>query len=293
MKLPIALSRNELEFIREIALEKNSIQEIAVVLKKSRPQLYKILKHLIDGGFIEKEGRILRLKKQAFIPILVQILKNNPHIIPLLADSGIILLKEMFEPVSINEIEEKTGLKIAIIYRKVQEAQKFNIVRKKDKKYFLNSKVWPDLKEFLENYKQYALRIAPKIDADLLIRGKYGNEIVVESTKELSDATPTAFSVYSKYGITIFMPVNYYHFPKKELNIKQIFYDSLVILKDDKDYRKTLYALLFYLKNKAKLKDFKNEFIINLKKVLNGEIIKGFPPLSEIKEKSEQYDIKI
>ena len=117
--------------------------------------------------------------------------------------------------------------------------------------------------------------------------------VVAEVTKEISDASLTAFSVYPKYGINIIMPSYYYHFPKEKLDTGQAFLDSLVILEDDKDYRKTLYAILFYIKNKSKLKGIKHEWIYKLQKVLKGEIIGGFPNLQEIKEKAEQYDIKV
>ena len=89
------------------------------------------------------------------------------------------------------------------------------------------------------------------------------------------------------------MPSNYYHIPKEKLGIKQIFEDSLIILKDDKDYRKILYAILFYIKNKRKLKKVKHELVYKFQLILKGEKIEGFPSLEEIKEKTKQYDIKI
>lgn len=292
-RIKIGLSKQELATFREIALGKSRLAELAMALGKSRRQLSRILRNLDKAGFIETKGREIIFQKHAFIPILVQTLRVHSHLVDLLAGSGMIIFKELLEPKSIAELEVKTGLKIAIIHRKIMRAKAVSMVRKEGKNYLFNGKIWPELKEFLENYKQYALRIAPKIDADVLIRGKYGNEIVAESPKEILNASLTAFSLYSNYGIGILAPTNYYHFPKKRLGIQQVFYDSLVILEDDPEYRKTLYAILFYLKNKSKLKSFKHKLIDNLKRVLKGEKIRGFPSLNDIMEKAEQYDIKI
>jgi hypothetical protein len=116
---------------------------------------------------------------------------------------------------------------------------------------------------------------------------------IAESNKEIENSSLTAFSVYPKYGINIIMPSNYHHIPKENLDIKQIFNDSLIILKDDKDYRKILYAILFYIKNKRKLKRIKHELVYKFQLILKGEKIEGFPSFEEIKEKARQYDLKI
>ncbi len=287
------LSKNELEALREIGSGNISPKKLAVALEKSRAQIYRIAKKLNEKGFIKKEKRKLILQKHSFIPLILEILNKNPKIIPLLADSGITILKETLEASLVKEIESRTGLKKAIIYRKLMQAKKFSIIKKENKKYTLNSKVWPDLKEFLEDYKRYLLRIDYKINADILIRGKYGEAIIAESGKEIENSSLTAFSVYPKYGIKIIMPSNYYHIPKEKLDINQVFNDSLIILKDDKDYRKILYAILFYIKNKRKLKRVKHELVYKFQLILKGGKIEGFPSLEEIKEKAKQYDIKI
>lgn len=287
------LSRNELEALKEISGGAVSLKNLAKALGKSRAQIYRISKKLNEKGFIKKENRILILQKHSFTPLILEILNKNPKIIPLLADSGITILKETLEPSLIREIESRTSLKKAIIYRKLMQARKFSIIKKDNKEYFLNSKIWPDLKEFLENYKRYLLRIDYNLNASILIRGKYNNIIIAESSKEIENSSLTAFSVYPKYGINIIMPSNYYHIPKEKLDVKQIFNDSLIILKDDKDYRKILYTILFYIKNKRKLKRIKHELIYKFQLILKGKKIEGFPSFEEIKKKARQYDIKI
>jgi predicted transcriptional regulator len=288
-----SLSKNELKLLREINIDNFSLEGLAKALSKSRFQTSRLLSKLREKGFLNRIGNKLIFQKQSFIPILLDILDKNTHLIPILADSGINILKEMLEPSSIKDLESKTNLKQAIIYRKVKEAQKFSIVRKENKKYFLNSKIWPELKEFLESYKRYLIRISPHLDSNILIRGKYDNIIIAESAKEIKDSCLTAFSVYSNYGIGIITPFNYYHIPKEKLSIKQIFKDSLIILRDDPEYRKQLYAMLFYLKNKSKLKGIKSELVYKLREILSGKKIEGYPSLNDIKEKAQQFDIKL
>jgi len=287
------LSRNELGALREISNGNNSLKKLAIALGKSRAQAYRISQKLIENGFIEKENRKIILQKHSFVPILIEILNKYPKIIPLLADSGILILKETFEDLTVEDVESRTNLKKAIIYRKLMLARKFSIIKKENKKYSFNSKIWPDLKEFLEDYKRYLHRIDSKISANILIRGKYKGVVIAESNKEIEDSSLTAFSLYPKHGLSIMMPSNYYHIPNEKLGIREIFIDSLIILRDDKDYRKLLYAMLFYIKNKARLKGIKNEFINKFKAVLRGEKIESYPSLRDLKEKAEQYDIKL
>jgi DNA-binding MarR family transcriptional regulator len=286
------LSKNELFALRAIALGKNSLKEILLELKKSRPQIYRIIKNLSKKEFIEKRRRI-SLQKHSFISILAEILRIHPQIIPVLSDSGITILKETLEGATIKEISLKTLLKPAIIYRKIKEARKFSILRKKNKKYLFSEKIWPDLKEFLEEYKKHISRIDPRIDARFLIRGKYGNFVIIESDKTVENSSLTAFSTYSDYGIKILNSTNYYHFPKEKLDIRQIFRDSLLIAEDNKEYRTKLYVILFYLKHKKRLKGIKPELISKLYEVLKGKRINEFPTLEEIKEKAKLYDIRI
>ena len=208
------MAKEELAVLIEVANGKSRVEEIAKVLEKSRRQIYRLLQNLKKTGFIEKKGKEIVFQKQSFIPIFAKVMRVYPNIVNVLAGSGMIIFKELLEPRSIGELKIKTGLGVAIIHRKIREARRISLVIKEGKKYKFNNLIWPDLKEFFQGYSMYYLRIAQNIDANILIRGKYDGVLVVESNKELLDASLTAFSLYSQYGIGILMPVSYYHFPR-------------------------------------------------------------------------------
>ncbi|MCX6742529.1 MAG: hypothetical protein NTX24_05170 [Candidatus Pacearchaeota archaeon] len=287
------LTKNELCIIREIALGKKRVIEIAPAIKKSVAETYYIINKLNKKGFTENKDKKIILQKHAFISILSQLLRKFPNIIPVLADAGIPILEQFLEKSSVNEVQSATGIKKSLIYRKIKSARKFSIIAKREGKYFI-SPIWPDIIEFIKDYKEYSFRIDPEIDPDILIRAKYDNVVLFETNKkDVNYATPTAFSVFNEYGITIYGFVDYYHFPKEKLSIKQIFIDAIKIYEDEKDYKQAIFITLFYLKNKKKLRGFKHKIINTINCVLKGEKIEGFPSLNEIKDRAITYDIKL
>jgi predicted DNA-binding transcriptional regulator AlpA len=287
------LTKNELKIIREVTLGKKRVIEIAQATQKSPTWTYKLLKKLNKKGFIEDKNKEIVLQKHAFIPILAQLLRRSPQLIPVLADTGIPILEQLSEWHSVKELQYLTGIKRTVIYEKIKESQKFSVIFGKKGKYII-SDIWPEIKEFIKDYQEYSFRTDPAIDPEILIRAKYDNVVLFETDKKNIDyATPTAFSVFNEYGITIYGFVDYYHFPKEKLSIKQIFIDAIKIYEDEKDFREAMFIILFYLKNKKKLRGIKHKFINTMNRALKGEKIDRFPPLNEIKEKAEVYDIKL
>jgi hypothetical protein len=286
------LTKNELHILKEIALGRKRIIEIASAIKKSVAQTYCLIRKLNKKGFTEYKNKRIILQKHAFIPILSQLLRRTPQVIPILADSGIPILEQFLEKRTVSEAESATGIKKSLIYRKIRQAKKHSIIVKRERKYFIPPQ-WPDIIEFIKDYQAYSFRIAPEIDPDILIRAKYDDVVVFETDKKVDYATPTAFSVFNEYGITIYGFVDYYHFPKEKLSIKQIFFDAIKIYEDEKDYKEAIFITLFYLKNKKKLKGFKHKIINTINCVLKGEKIEGFPSLNEIKDRAITYDIKL
>ena len=81
--------------------------------------------------------------------------------------------------------------------------------------------------------------------------------------------------------------------PEKELTKEDIFLHALYIAEKEPSVRHFTFLALFYYKYEEELKDVKNDIVKNLKLILQGKRIKGYPALEEIKEKADIYGIEI
>jgi len=98
-------------------------------------------------------------------------------------------------------------------------------------------------------------------------------------------------------GIRLLLPTTYYYYsdkePEKELTKEDIFRHSLYVAEKEASARHLIFLALFYCKFEEELKDVKHDIVENLKLVLQGERIKGYPTFEEIKEKADMYGIEI
>ncbi|VVB63603.1 Uncharacterised protein [uncultured archaeon] len=83
---------------------------------------------------------------------------------------------------------------------------------------------------------------------------------------------------------------NYYTLPKRELSVEEIFIHSL---DSAEDLRQRLFCILFYLKNRDKLGEVEHPMMADIKAVLQGERIKGYPALEDIRDRAELYGINL
>ncbi|MFH0701060.1 MAG: hypothetical protein V2A62_01340 [Candidatus Woesearchaeota archaeon] len=254
-------------------------KNIATAIKKSPKQVYRSIKILKELNFIQDNAE---LSRNPFTNIIARQLKANPHLPKILADSGLKILTALTTSKTIKELPFKKS----ILYRKIKEAKTISLITKKDKYYFIPD-FWQELKDFLRIYQEYQtdLRIPP--DAKIYYKE---NQIVLYSTDKPQQSNKTAFSRYEEFGIKLLLPEDYYYLPKKYLSIKEIFFHSLQIAEKEQEPRLFLYLTLFYLKHKLHLH---HPVLENIKKLLQGEKIKNYPSLAEIKEKAKVYDIII
>ncbi|MCK5107849.1 MAG: hypothetical protein KAQ83_03920, partial [Nanoarchaeota archaeon] len=113
-----------------------------------------------------------------------------------------------------------------------------------------------------------------------------------QELKLTNELKKTAFSIYEKYDIKILSVTNYYCLSKDQLIKKDILRHSLYIVEKEQAIRNLIFLALFYFKYQ---KEFNTQHLIldNLKLVLNGKNIKGYPSYNEIKERAEVYNIKL
>ena len=285
------LTKAEINVLEQMAMGKTSAKAIAPAVKKGIKQVYVILKRLGEKSFTGHKRKKFELLKSPHVTLLIQLIEKHPEITGLLADSGITVLSALLEPATANEILARTGLKKSIVYRKLRNVQKYSIVAIENRKYTINRKIWADLSGFLEELAMFENTTDKRVPVNSVIYHKKGNEIIFSNRQEL-DAEKTAFSVYSEYGIKIMPTTNYYCLPKRKLTKKEIMLHSLYITEKEKSMQNIIFVALFYLKHGKKMR-IQNPLLENIKLVLEGKAVSGYPTLKEIADRAEIYNIKV
>jgi len=285
------LSKTELRVLEQMAKGNKTIIKIAQALKKSDKQIYVTTKQLIGKGIIERKDGIIEPNKTPHITLLLQLLSEYPNLYPVLSNSGIPVLTALLKPSTIEEITAETGIKRAMIYRKLKEANKRSIITKMDSSFKINETIWGKMKDFLEELRKYELTIDERIPASSKIYYKKKEEIVF-SCKEKVDAIKTAFSGFGQYDIKLMLTTNYYYLPKERLNKEDILKHSLYVTEKDLSIRNLIFIALFYAKYRKEFK-IKHPILMNLDVVLAGKKIEGYPSYNEIKDRAEVYGIEV
>lgn len=211
----------------------------------------------------------------------------------LLADRRIDLLFALDRrPKSVEVLSDETGFELETVYRYLKDFINLGVVSRTKKSraflYSFNYLLWADLKDFVTSLLVYcAWNLVPQ--KALLLRS-YGGSVLFKSLRKRHNATPTSFSVFGEYGIKLGMRDYYYTLPKRELSLKEIFIHSL---DSAEDLRQRLFCILFYLKYKDKLEGVEHPMMEEIKTVLNGEKMKGYPSVEDIKERAKLYEIKL
>lgn len=285
-------SKAELKVLWQVAIGKRLVSEIALALNKDQSQIYRILKNLEKKGFAALENGIITPLENTHVNILLQELSRRPNIIDNLSGCGIKLFTAILEPKTVSQIINETGIKRSTAFCKLKEAARNSFINTSEEKYFLNEKIWPKIKELFIELKKFEETTDKRVPPGAVIYYKNENEIVF-STKVECDATLTGFSAYGQFGIKL-LPVDYtYYLPKKALAKQEVFLHSLYRAEKEGDARDFILIALFYLKHKNELKGIKHEIIGNINKVLQGEKVKYYPTLEEIRDRAGVYDIKI
>ena len=213
-----------------------TVKELSEVLRKSGKQIYVTARKLAEKGFIRRLNGILEPERTVYIALLLQMMTKNakscPHTVRFWNSDFDCHAKA----VTIQEIIDETGLKRITVYDKIWEAKRRSMVKKRGSTYELNERIWPEMKEFLEELKRYEATIDKRIPVSSIIYHKKDDEIVFSSREEL-DASKTAFSAYEEHGIKLLTVTEYYYMPKKRLTKQDVLVHSLNVFEKDKDVR--------------------------------------------------------
>ena len=281
-----------MEILRQVALGKKRVQEVAIALRKDVSQIYRTVRTLQKKRFAKLEGKIIVPFQNTHVTLLLQELSRRPAIVRLLSGSGILLSTALLEPKSVPELLSTTGMKRSTMFHLLKEASKNSFFNTVKNKHSFNEKIWPRVKDFLTELKHYEETTDERTPPGAITYFKNDSEILF-STKTECDASLTGFSAYEHYGISV-LPVDYtYYLPKKKLTKKEVFNHSLYRAEKEGDARDIIIITIFYLKHKKELKMIRHEIVNNIQKILKGEKVINYPTLNEIKERANVYDIHI
>jgi predicted transcriptional regulator len=254
----------------------------------------KIITHLKDKGLVEREGNRVQLANTEVAESFKRLYyahRATPFQTVLAYRRADLLSGLDQTPRSVEELSRETGLPKKTVYYYLKDFLHFGIVKKSKSErralYSINYLFWGELKDFVTSLQEYQeKRFVPR---EALLIKSYPDSILFKSLMQL-DATPTSFSVYGQYGIELALRDRYYTLPKRDLSVEGVFLHSL---DSAADLSQKLFCILFYLRNKDKLEGVKHPMMKNLKAVLRGKDITGYPTLNDISDRSELYGIKL
>ena len=290
------LSQNDIRALVLIAGSNESMNPPALLAKLGlrRETVSRLITHLVEIGLAERRGREVVLAgtppAEAFKKLYFSHRASPLH--KILSLRRVELLARLDQtPRSLEALALETGIPCDTLYGYLKGFLWVGIVsRSKQGKAYLfsfNYIVWPELKDFVTSLQEYqVLRLIPR---EALLIKNYGNSVLFKSLR-LQDATFTSFSAYEDYGIELGLRDYYYTMPKRELSIQEVFIHSL---DSAGEFTQKLFCVLFYLKNRDKLQAIDHPMMKELKAVLQGEKIKGYPTLEDIEDRTDLYDIKL
>lgn len=286
------LSQTELKVLEQVAYGNNRIEDIAQNLHRSSSQIYRAQQSLSKYGFLHLDNGNLEPEKSIYSSLILNLFSRYPNLIELFSDSGLKILMSILKPKSISQIMRETNLKRSTIYKKIRVGQNISaITMDNNHKFTINEKIWPNLKEYLEENRKREEKIDSRIPVNSVIYHKNENEILFSNKSELK-ATLTAFSKYEQYGIKLLLPTYFYYLPNRELSKEKILLHSLYIVNKEKDYRYLTYTALFYIKFKNEFPKIKHSLLKKIESILKGKKIEGYPTIEEIRERGILYDIR-
>ncbi len=287
----LMFTRTQLLVFYEICQGNNRLSKILENIKMNKTHISEMIGVLIREKLITKDKQKLSVSEYPFALKLRKLLVNK-NLIEILPNSGIKILTTALDKKTITEIVKETGLKEITIKQFIKKAQGRSIFIKENKEYIVNYSVWPDLIDFLKEYKSFQDNYDYRVPVGSTIYYKNEKEIVF-SIKQNIDATLTSFSAFKDYNLLIYTLENFYYLPKKQLTKQDILLHTLAIVEKTKEFRDRMYLAFYYYKYKNEFKDIKHEILDNLNRIFSGEKIERYPPLKEIKEKAKVYDIKM
>ncbi len=248
------LTKPQLAAYAEIIRGANTVDKVVAKLHKSPNRVSEILSELEQEGFILKKPDYHQRGSRWGIEIsgtnyslrLRELMMEYQSIKfeDLLAGSKLLFLAALSEDwISLPEALKLCQISRHTVNRYIRNFLQRGIVQKKYGLYILNAKMWPMLRQFILDYKNYGLFGGH-------IKWRFQKEMIFEVDREENlQGEISGLARYRDYGVEVGVISALCYLPKKKLSKEEIFVHSLFEVDDPR----TLHlAATFYIKNQLK-----------------------------------------
>jgi predicted transcriptional regulator len=275
-----------------------NIRELASKLGLSYSRTATIVRHLVKGGYCEKQEGKIRLARNAKTSLLKE-LAYQYDISSLLGEVREDLLLAIREASSILEIQRKTGFAQSTIYQNLRELMTIGAIRKLNDHYVVAEET--NLKSFLELLSRE--KEANEIEHEaVLLYSHHGIKLKMVPAGKEAVGSKTAFSLFPNYGLDYFSPYDYYVEPPMKVSMEECLIHALIMARNKLE--RTMCAI-FYLKNynrinTERIKTLAKKYgvlqlLTKLQNYVRGSTIEAdiFLPWDEFKERASIYGVHV
>lgn len=293
------MNRGEIKVLEALLQGVQQAEDIAACAQMSIPQVYRNLKKLMEKGFVEKtNSRFQIASSELFFTLKRVAVKYDLE--ALFRGRGLDLLMLLAcRARGFEELTKKFRLAESTLYGYLSRLMQVGAVAYEDGKYTIADRDLLQLLQLLE-VRRKALLVEPF--AEIIYTGESFLLKRVPSGMKARGSL-TAFSLFSKYGITLHLPYNYYVDPPMEESLETALVHALIAASTRRE--RTLCALL-YAKNRSKLNLAKAHqlargtpalpLLLKLEYYAAGlpvEDPEAFLPWNEFLELAELYGVKV
>ena len=306
------MNSTSISLIKAVINDTTDVSTLKEISGVKEWQFNEIVKKLLQDGYIKKEGNSITLQENAKT-VLIRKISQKWNLLNLLRDSNELVFSYLTESLTVNEIQNNTGLSTATIYRAISDLESIGIIQKEidtqgshwgkipDRIHIDSSKT--ELIDFARILKTEREKMYES-DAEVIYVDK--DKIVKKVPKgKVTEGELTGFSVFTDRGIQYESPYDYYVKQNDPLDIHDIIIHSVLASFKANDKMGLIMSAIFYVNNKTKI-DTKRlrevaftfgissiwldvEAYIRRQKPKNEDL---FLPWNEFVLKAELYEIK-
>ena len=282
--------------------QKKSSELLELLGIKARRLAY-IIKNLTAQNYIDKENTIIKLKETSKITLFRDVAKIV-DIEKLLCESNEVILSNIDENITIDDLIKKSGLSKATTYRSISDLQSIGAILKDE-----------DVIRIDESKEQLVL-FTKLLKTEREKRYEDGNtEIIYNNNSTILRKTPsgkiakgatTGFTLFSDYGIEYQTTHDYFCEQKADLEIQDVLLHAVYSANYSKNKMELLMSIVFYAKYKNKMDVLQLrkksselgilEIWLDIESYIRKKQLKNtdlFLPWNEFLSKAKLYDIPI